>query len=345
MVIRNFKDPELRKREWEDREKKEQEQNRANGWWQYMYFPHMETKEDVIKEHPGIVINPVDNLFWWHDNYEKFYEGKISELVEPKPFMAKGQPVISLNPATVEKAVKTNENISSETDGFFLEQSYKKSEEEEEKEKRTKKEKEEEEHIKNINNYIYFNKNNNFNNLLNNNLNYINLNNINNKNNNIYNNIIKATSVPKMDENTEKNAVEENNLNPMSEPISSATSTATISTPKKRESKPFVVPTMEELKAYVDEKKLDVDIEHWFNYYESEDWKVKNRNGVYTPMKNWKKALITWSINAKKFKEQQYSSNTKSYSRNKPVDFSYQYSKRDREIIDKVFSENELEEE
>jgi len=48
-------------------------------------------------------------------------------------------------------------------------------------------------------------------------------------------------------------------------------------------------PTVEEVKAYCDERHSTVDAEHFVAYYSSQGWKV-GRN----PMKDWKAAVRTW---------------------------------------------------
>lgn len=60
----------------------------------------------------------------------------------------------------------------------------------------------------------------------------------------------------------------------------------------KKESKRFVKPTVEEIKAYIFEKGYTFDAEAFFAFYESNGWKV-GRN----PMKNWKMACTTWAKN------------------------------------------------
>lgn len=51
----------------------------------------------------------------------------------------------------------------------------------------------------------------------------------------------------------------------------------------------FVKPTVEEIKAYCEERKNSVDAEKFLNYYESNGWKVGKN-----PMKDWKAAVRTW---------------------------------------------------
>ena len=55
--------------------------------------------------------------------------------------------------------------------------------------------------------------------------------------------------------------------------------------PQKR----FVKPTLEEVKAYCAERNNGVDAQRWYDYYESNGWKV-GRN----PMKDFKAAIRTW---------------------------------------------------
>lgn len=53
--------------------------------------------------------------------------------------------------------------------------------------------------------------------------------------------------------------------------------------------KNFVKPTLEEVKAYCDERKNEIDPEYFIAFYESNGWKVGKN-----PMKNWKMAITTW---------------------------------------------------
>lgn len=61
---------------------------------------------------------------------------------------------------------------------------------------------------------------------------------------------------------------------------------------KKQSNKRFVTPTIQEIKDYISEKNYNVDAERFFNYYESNGWKVGKN-----PMKSWKAALATWNSN------------------------------------------------
>lgn len=51
-------------------------------------------------------------------------------------------------------------------------------------------------------------------------------------------------------------------------------------------------PTLEEVKLFCDERNNGVDPDKFFNYYESNGWKVGKN-----PMKDWKAAIRTWEKN------------------------------------------------
>lgn len=60
-------------------------------------------------------------------------------------------------------------------------------------------------------------------------------------------------------------------------------------TPRARTREKFIPPTLEEVRAYCQERKNSVDPERWLDHYTSNGWKV-GRN----PMKDWKAAVRTW---------------------------------------------------
>lgn len=62
-------------------------------------------------------------------------------------------------------------------------------------------------------------------------------------------------------------------------------------------------PTLEEIKEYVKEKNYTFDYEAFFNFYESNGWKVGKN-----PMKSWQAACITWQ------KRQNEFNNNKNYN-------------------------------
>jgi len=59
--------------------------------------------------------------------------------------------------------------------------------------------------------------------------------------------------------------------------------------PRQEPQSRFIVPALEEIKAYVAEKEYTIDPVKFYSHYVSNGWKV-GRN----PMKNWKAAIVTW---------------------------------------------------
>ena len=64
--------------------------------------------------------------------------------------------------------------------------------------------------------------------------------------------------------------------------------------PEKPKRKNFVKPTVEEIAAYCKEKNYNVNAQQFFNYYESNGWKV-GRNA----MKSWQAAVQNWNARDK----------------------------------------------
>lgn len=54
-------------------------------------------------------------------------------------------------------------------------------------------------------------------------------------------------------------------------------------------------PTLEEVKAYCEERNNGIDAEQWFNFYASKGWKVGK-----SPMVDWKAAVRTWERRERK---------------------------------------------
>lgn len=67
----------------------------------------------------------------------------------------------------------------------------------------------------------------------------------------------------------------------------------------KEKSIKFKKPTIEEIKQYCSERNNKIDAEHFYDYYESNGWKV-GRN----PMKDWKATIRTWERNSRNNKEE-----------------------------------------
>jgi hypothetical protein len=55
-------------------------------------------------------------------------------------------------------------------------------------------------------------------------------------------------------------------------------------------------PTLEEIKAFCKEKGYAINAESFFNYYESNGWKI----GGKTAMKNWRAAVQSWAARDRK---------------------------------------------
>lgn len=52
-------------------------------------------------------------------------------------------------------------------------------------------------------------------------------------------------------------------------------------------------PTIEQVKAYVQERGYHFDPQHFFDYYEASGWKMQNGK----PVKSWKQCCVTWERN------------------------------------------------
>ena len=74
--------------------------------------------------------------------------------------------------------------------------------------------------------------------------------------------------------------------------------------------KKFIKPNIQEIKDYCLERKNNIDAEHFFNYYETRNWK---------DIKNWKACVITWEKNKNKF------TNNNNYKNNEEPKFLSQY--------------------
>ena len=67
-----------------------------------------------------------------------------------------------------------------------------------------------------------------------------------------------------------------------------------ISQKKTITSQRFVKPTVEEIKEYCKANAIQLDAQYFFDFYESKGWVIGK-----SPMKNWKKAIATWTKNQK----------------------------------------------
>jgi hypothetical protein len=62
-----------------------------------------------------------------------------------------------------------------------------------------------------------------------------------------------------------------------------------------RKSARFTPPSIEEVRAYIAERKSPVDAEKWYAYYVANGWRVGKN-----PMKNWHASVVYWEREAKK---------------------------------------------
>ena len=77
----------------------------------------------------------------------------------------------------------------------------------------------------------------------------------------------------------------------------------------KEGSSRFQKPTIEEIRKYCQESRLDVDAEQFFLFYESKGWVIGK-----SPMKSWKAAVCTWSRRQKETPQRKISPMTRSES-------------------------------
>ena len=83
---------------------------------------------------------------------------------------------------------------------------------------------------------------------------------------------------------------------------------------EEAKAKRFVKPTLEEAQAYISEKGYRVNAEQWFNFYETNGWKV-GRN----PMKDWKASIRYWNTTG-------YSNGTRNNSGSSCDDIDHGYN-------------------
>lgn len=62
----------------------------------------------------------------------------------------------------------------------------------------------------------------------------------------------------------------------------------------EHKNKKFIKPTLEEIKAYCLERKNNIDAQFFYDYYESNGWKVGKNS-----MKDWKATVRNWERNSK----------------------------------------------
>ena len=69
----------------------------------------------------------------------------------------------------------------------------------------------------------------------------------------------------------------------------------------KRENKHFIIPTIEEIKNYCNERQNKINPEYFLDYYTARDWKFNNGG----KMKDWKATIRNWERLEKNREQQQ----------------------------------------
>lgn len=80
---------------------------------------------------------------------------------------------------------------------------------------------------------------------------------------------------------------------------------------KQKKKKQFSKPTIEEVKAYCDERQNRIDPAAFWDFYESKGWVVGK-----SPMKDWRAAVRTWEKNNKNTIKQEKHGNKSNYTDN-----------------------------
>lgn len=106
-----------------------------------------------------------------------------------------------------------------------------------------------------------------------------------------------------------KNVPTGEKISPPGEKISPNNIDNNIDTTKKEINKErkFVVPTVEEIRAYCEERNNGIDPQYFWAFYDAKGWKIGKE-----PMKSWKSAVITWELKNKS--KQQKTTTERDYS-------------------------------
>ena len=112
----------------------------------------------------------------------------------------------------------------------------------------------------------------------------------------------KYNSIQKNTNDTNTNTVTDTNTNTITDTVTSNNTLKSIinknniesvggKIPPTAPSKKFKKPTLEEVQAYCKERKSSISAEYFYDYYESNGWKVGKN-----PMKDWKATLRRWEL-------------------------------------------------
>lgn len=91
--------------------------------------------------------------------------------------------------------------------------------------------------------------------------------------------------------------IKDNNIPPSNSTLFDISHKDSITIPQgsvEKSVKRFVKPTIEQIKAYCEERNNGIDAEDFYYFYESKGWKIGS-----SPMKDWKAAVKTWEIKKK----------------------------------------------
>ena len=91
--------------------------------------------------------------------------------------------------------------------------------------------------------------------------------------------------------------IKDNNIPPSNPTLFDISHKDSITIPQgsvEKSVKRFVKPTIEQIKAYCEERNNGIDAEDFYYFYESKGWKIGS-----SPMKDWKAAIRTWEIKKK----------------------------------------------
>ena len=87
--------------------------------------------------------------------------------------------------------------------------------------------------------------------------------------------------------------------------------------PEKKKSTRFVKPTVEQVRAYCQERQNGIDADYFFDYYEANGWKVGGKGA----MKDWKAAVRNWERRAELYGTRKNSSTNSSQNVDKYKEF------------------------
>lgn len=98
---------------------------------------------------------------------------------------------------------------------------------------------------------------------------------------------------------------------------------------ESRRSQKFVKPTVDEIKAYCEERNNGIDAQQFYDFYESKGWMIGK-----TKMKDWKASVRTWEHRSKIWGQDSKKSNDKSNDANSKINKSSTQRSYTKEELD-----------